>query len=97
MFDLAFKQFCILLFADDCVLLGRSLEELQFLTTTFHTFCAENGLTINTSKTEYMLINCEGEIFVDTFQIKNVETFRYLGFLLSKYSTDPSSIILDRT
>lgn len=96
MFDLAFKQFCILLFADDCVLLARSVPELQFLTDTFSTFCSENGLSINTDKTECMLINCVGIIQVNQQPLKIVDTFRYLGFMLSKDSIDPSSIILDR-
>ena len=62
----------------------------------FSIFCSDNGLVINTSKTEAMLVNCEGEIFVDQQSIKIVDSFRYLGFLLSKESIDPSSILLDR-
>jgi hypothetical protein len=43
-----------------------------------------------------MFINCVGEILVKQQPIKVVETFRYLGFLLSSDSIDPTSIILDR-
>ncbi len=43
-----------------------------------------------------MLVNCVGQIFVNQQEIKLVDTFRYLGFLLSKDSIDPSSILLDR-
>ncbi len=43
-----------------------------------------------------MFVNCEGEIFVNQQSIKIVDSFRYLGFFLSKESIDPSSILLDR-
>ena len=43
-----------------------------------------------------MLANCCGEIFVNQQSIRIVDSFRYLGFLLSKDSIDPSSILLDR-
>jgi hypothetical protein len=43
-----------------------------------------------------MLVNCAGQIFVNEEEINVVSSFRYLGFLLSKDSVNPSSILLDR-
>jgi hypothetical protein len=62
MYNLALQQFCILMFADDCVLLARSVSELQSVTDHFASFCVDNGLVINHDKTKCMLINCEGKI-----------------------------------
>ena len=44
-------QLCILLFADDAVLIAKSVKDLQILLNSFDEFCAENELRINTSKT----------------------------------------------
>jgi hypothetical protein len=58
-------QFCILLFADDCVLIGNSVDELQNIANHFIVFCTENDLMINPAKTKCMLVNCNGELFVN--------------------------------
>ena len=55
-------QFAILLFADDAVLVARDATELQNIANAFVTFCNENSLSVNTSKTKVMLVNCDGHV-----------------------------------
>ena len=50
-------QLTILLFADDVVLLAKSLDGLRSLLTSFSAFCTRHHLRINESKTEIMPIN----------------------------------------
>jgi hypothetical protein len=62
----------------------------------FEVFCGENDLAINPRKTKCMLINCEGTISVNSEEIEEVDSFRYLGLVLAADGKDPTSILLDR-
>ena len=47
-----------------------------------HEFCGINGLTINTSKSYYMLLDCEGEVYVGDTPLTQAYEFKYLGITL---------------
>ena len=57
-------QLCMLAFADDIVLFAPSVDLLQRLVSVFALFCKTNDLVINTRKTEVMLVNCTGNIYI---------------------------------
>ena len=46
----------VLLFADDLVLAARKLQVAQRLLDLLHTWCTDNGLQVNVSKTKWMKI-----------------------------------------
>ncbi|VDL96022.1 unnamed protein product [Schistocephalus solidus] len=84
------RQFHYLLFAEDCALNIVTEEDMQISIDLFTAGCADFGLTISTAKTVVMhppppsaeynapLINVNGA------QLKNVETFAYLGSMISR-------------
>ena len=77
-------------FADDIVLLADSVEDLQTLVTNIHTVSRKFGLTINKGKTEVQMITKESKpmsVYIDEVQLKQVETFTYLGGVISENST----------
>ena len=47
-----------------------------------HEFYGMNGLTINTSKSYYMLLDCEGEVYVSDTPLTQAYKFKYLGITL---------------
>ena len=60
LYTIATLQLFMLAYADDVALIAAGPSQLQMLLSCFHIFCAENDLTINTTKTKVMLINCQG-------------------------------------
>ena len=77
-------------FADDIVLLADSIEDLQTLVTNIHTVSRKFGLTINKGKTEVQMIAKESKpmsVYIDEVKLKQVETFTYLGGIISENST----------
>ena len=76
--------------ADDIDLLADSVEDLQTLVTNIHTVSRKFGLTINKGKTEVQMITNESKpmsVYIDEVQLKQVETFTYLGGVISENST----------
>ncbi len=49
------RKLCLLLYADDLVLLSASREGLQNQLSTLHSFCSDRRLTVNVAKTKMML------------------------------------------
>ncbi len=96
MFNFALVQFCILMFADDAVLIARTAAELQHLLRSFEAFCNENDLVINTDKTVVLFVNDAGDIFCNDVQLKAVSEFWYLGLLLCADARTPASMLHDR-
>ena len=75
-----------LLFADDLVLLASSQEDLQRALDRFAAECEVDGMRINTSKTEVMVLSREPvdcTEHVSGVQLRQVEEFKYLGILFS--------------
>ena len=79
-----------LLFADDCALNTNDRGEMQELMDNFSSSCDNFGLTINTKKTEILYQPAPGneyqdpDIRVNGQTLKAVETFQYLGSILSR-------------
>lgn len=50
----------MLLYADDLVILARSIEDVQWKLRILHDYCKENGLTVNVKKTEIVPFRAGG-------------------------------------
>ena len=80
-----------LFFADDVVLMARTPEALQRLINTFHSYCEENFLIINVSKSKTLVagrhargrlrreVGLAPRFFVGESHIEAVQVFTYLG------------------
>ena len=75
----------MLLFADDIVLLSRDRAVLQRMLDVLARFCRENGLTVNTGKTKWLVggaipVGFEfGELRFGDVALERVAVFKYLG------------------
>ena len=66
--------------------MDESVEELQTLVTNVHTLSRKFGLTINKGKTEVQMISKEYRsvsVYIDEEKLKQVETFIYLGGVIT--------------
>ena len=75
-------------YAGDVVLIASSREHLQKLLNTVVTESENIGLTLNTKKTETMLITKSGlplafEIKISQSSLKHVDKFKYLGTIIT--------------
>ena len=64
-------------YADDTVILSRSLDYLQTLLDKINAASVKYGLNLNTSKTKYMVFTLERET------IERVERYTYLGSMVN--------------
>ena len=82
-----------LLYADDADLVAHSEEDMQLIMTLLSSACKAFGLTISLKKTVVMyspppgVPYMEPNIFVDGKRLKVVDTFEYLGSILSRDGT----------
>ena len=77
-----------LLWADDLILFSNSEEGLRAALAKLETYCDSNQLSINISKTKYMVFNKDNRTHKRKFFFKNkeiefVRNFTYLGFNIS--------------
>lgn len=75
-------------YADDTVLIADSVEKLQEILTTVARESENKGLQLNAKKTECMAISKQKDqpicsILCNGEQIKQVESFKYLGFTIT--------------
>ena len=83
---------CVLLYADDIVLLADSVNNLQSLLDEVHLWCQSNGLCINESKTKIVhfrvgpatpracyIFKCGDKL------LETVDKYRYLGIVLNEF------------
>ena len=81
-------------YADDIVLVGGSMEELQDIVNRVHEASSQAGLYLNTSKTQVMktirvpVRNEQDNILVNGQDIENVKNFVYLGAMITKNYDD---------
>ena len=73
----------VLLFADDIALMSHSPSGLQHQLSILAQFCADRGLTVNTSKTKVVIFEprhteCQAFTFLGQ-TIERVDVFKYLG------------------
>ena len=85
--ELAALTLNLLLYADDLCLIAESPRDLQTLLDNLHTFCVENKLTVNPSKSVAVVFNPQPSTFAPptlTFNGKTIPyapRFSYLGML----------------
>ena len=78
----------MLMLMDDTVILAstreRAIEKLHIL----EEFCASSGMIINESKTQFMVVNGEGEdrltLKTESLNIKNCNAYTYLGCIYTQ-------------
>ena len=83
---------CVLLYADDIVLLADSVDNLQSLLDEVHLWCQSNGLCINGSKTKIVhfrvgpatpracyIFKCGDKL------LETVDKYRYLGIVMNEF------------
>ena len=77
------------LYADDCALLAHNERDLQMMVDKFSQASKLFGLTINISKTEVLYQPApntnpqEPTITIDGTRLKNIDSFKYLGSIIS--------------
>ena len=85
---LVYFKLLVLFYADDCVIMAESAEELQNALNEFQMYCFEWKLTVNVDKTK-ILIFSKGPMLKTKFYYKNlviesVRAFKYLGVVFSR-------------
>ena len=79
----------LLLFADDLVLFGDNVGRLQDLLNNLSVFCKRWGLSVNMSKTNFMVFRNGGiikkneKVYFDGRLIDNCTYYKYLGVVMS--------------
>ena len=86
-----------LLYADDTLLLSESEADMQRALDATHQYCVRNNMTINASKTKFMICSRGKTRKTPTFvvngiEIERVDTFCYLGIIFKYNNTFQSSI-----
>lgn len=75
-----------LMFVDDCALTAESPEDLQLFVNAFSRAANDFGLKVSVAKTEVMFVNCQPQdIVLNISALKEVDTFKYIGSLLTSY------------
>ena len=81
------KNMDILLYADDLAILADSREMLQKKLDILHTYCRENNLTVNISKSKVIIFNSRKHttpfIYNDCI-LQEVDSFKYLGMAFNR-------------
>ena len=72
-------------YADDIILLAHSATSLQSSINSLLDFCKKWHLIVNVGKTKIMKFsnNRQNQFYYDTQEIENVESFKYLGHVLT--------------
>ena len=86
-----------LLYADDTIFLSETVEDMQRALDATTKNCKENKMTINASKTKYMVcsrgkIRKKINLFVNNTAIERVDTFCYLGVVFRYNNTFQAAI-----
>ena len=85
-------------YADDVVLVGGSMDELQNIANRVHEASSQEGLYFNTRKTKVMktirvpMRNEQDNILVNGQDIENVKNFVYLGAMITENYDDSKEI-----
>ena len=80
---------CILLYADDIILFGKTPEELQNALEVLEEYCKRWKLTVNTNKTNVMVFRKGGRLpnnlnfICNNVNIEIVNKFCYLGVVFT--------------
>jgi hypothetical protein len=85
--DLVGTAMKLLLYADDLVLMSKSLRGLQKQLDELNTFCKERDLTVNVKKTKVVVFGSRvnsSPLHYDGSHVEEVASFRYLGIELHR-------------
>ena len=86
------------LFADDCALMAHKADDLQLMLNKFAEASKQFGLTISLGKTEVLVQPAPGSdtpkpaIVIDDTELKTVDSFKYLGSVISSDGSLDSEI-----
>ena len=90
-------------YADDIVVISKSIAELQNMLNIFNDEFNRFGITISTSKTKTMSFNVSSDVSsqpslvkLDTTEIENVKQFTYLGHTISNQNTQQETFLSHR-
>ena len=77
-----------LLWADDVILMSQSEEGLRNMLSALSSYVEENGMKINTKKTQCMIFNKTGKNIRRTYPMNNgtittTNSYKYLGFIFT--------------
>ena len=74
-----------LMFMDDTIILGTSRQAIESKLNILSEYCQEYGMTINTKKTKYMVVNYNDQqpFMIDGNPISRVDSYCYLGATIS--------------
>ena len=87
-----FAKLCVLLYADDTVLLAESADELQAALDTLAAYCKLWDLTVNLSKTNVVIFSKgkittkmprSGKFIFEGKEVKVVDDYTYLGVIFN--------------
>ena len=94
-------QIPCLSYADDVALIAESATELKMMLQRLEDYCKENGLIINTKKTQ-IIIFCKGgydkipegakTFLLQGVQLELVKRFKYLGIIFTPQLTKPRKL-----
>ena len=74
------------MFADDLILIAKTVEELQRKINTLSDFCKEKKLEINEKNPNVWCLiavtNYVKPLFINNTNIENVKSYKYLGFTI---------------
>lgn len=82
-------------YADDQVILEQEAFDLEFMIRILYQEYDKWGLRVSLSKTEYLVSNSDPQFQIlisDSFQINQVNCFKYLGALIDKNGLGESEI-----
>ena len=95
------EERCVLKYADDLVLIAKSEDGLQKCLNSLYSYCAQNKLTVNTSKSKIMhftkktnKINERNTVYYGTSSLEWVVEFKYLGIIIAKKILSEEHLII---
>ena len=85
---LVYFKLLVLFYADDCVIMAESAEELQNALNEFQMYCFEWKLTVNVDKTKILIFSkgpmLKTKFYYNNLVIESVRDFKYLGVVFSR-------------
>ena len=85
---LVYFKLLVLFYADDCVIMAESAEELQNALNELQMYCFEWKLTVNVDKTKILIFSkgpmLKTKFYYNNQVIESVRDFKYLGVVFSR-------------
>ena len=85
---LVYFKLLVLFYADDCVIMAESAEELQNALNELNIYCFEWKLTVNVDKTKILIFSkgpmLKIKFYYNNLVLDSVRYFKYLGAVFSR-------------